>query len=442
MQKAVIERDLKAAIEEGIALRTVIGDEQMTDEQRSKADKLKQTVETLTKDLERVAYFDDLSKTADAEDGYQRVDPEGYDARFSQLCRRFSLRNAIAEVSGMRSTSRDTGLEHEVSTEIARRSGRDYEGMAAPYEALMVRGDWAGLSTRDVSTTTPGAGPGSRIVPTDYRPGDYIDLLRDGLVTRQLGIRVLRGLSGDVRIPKASAGVTAGWATENAVLTTGDPEFAAQVTLTPHKVGAITTFSGQMMIQSSPDIEQLVRADLAEGLARVIDEAVVEGGGSNEPAGVIENTTRTARRTSDPANGVAVNAAEIYDLMQTVDSANIDQGKRAWLLGYELKYHLLQQVLFTGTARTVYESGQLLGVPTVVSNIAPTATRGSLADAPTLIYGNWSDVILGYFGDLDVTANPYGTGFSSGDIQVRILAYADIAFRHDESFQYLDGIIV
>ena len=241
-----------------------------------------------------MTYFDALAERSakESDDGDEPRDRATQD--WQRQCRGFSLRTAIAMTAGLKHRA-DTGLEQEVSDEIERRSGLQFEGIAVPFEALAVRADWAGLDTRDVSTTTPAGGPGSRIVPTDYRPGDYIDLLRDALVTREAGIRVLQGLSGDVAIPKALAGVSAGWAAENADLATGDPSFAPQVTLSPNKVGAIGQFSARMILQASPDIEMLVRSDLAEGMARVIDQAVITGGGANEPDGVIETITNTAR---------------------------------------------------------------------------------------------------------------------------------------------------
>ena len=437
MKVAAMQVERKAMLENARALQAEVGDEPMTDEQRTMAEDLKTRIERVDADIKRCEYFDTLTARA-IEDTATAPSPAD---EWSLNCRKFSIRTAAVMAAGT-AGSLDTGLEQEVSDELAKRTGRSYEGVAAPMECLSVRADWLGLETRDVSTTTPAGGPGSRIVPQDYRPGDYIDLLRDSLVTRQLGIRVLRGLNGDVRIPKAGTGVAAGWAAENGAIATGDMSFAEQVTLSPHKVGVITAFSGQLLRQSSPDIEQLTRADLAAALATAIDEVVVEGGGAQEPDGVIATIARTARRTSDPANGVALAASEIFALMQAVDEANIGQGMRAFLFANGLRYHASQQVRFANTDRTWWQNGQLLDTKSIVSEIAPTATRGSLADAPTLIYGNWSDILLGYFGDLDVMANPYGTGFASGDVQVRVLAYADVAFRHEEAFGYLDGLIL
>ena len=426
-------RDIVARIQ---TLRDAVGDEGLTEEQRTLVDELSKQLTAVDSQLEHERQFTELSRRADAdqEEAAPVALEKDSDSQFRARAQEFSIRRAVADRMGIAGSRIDAGLEREISGEIQRRSGRDYEGIAVPIEAL---------HTRALSTTTPAAGPGARIVPDDYRPGDYIDLLRDALVTRQLGIRTLRGLSGDVEIPKAKSGATAGWATESGALSSEDLTFEAPVTMQPRKVGAIGQWSARMLLQASPDVEQLFRADFAAALAQAIDEVVVEGGGSHEPSGVLDKVSRTARTNSDPANGVAVAISEVYDLMETVDEANIGQGRRGFLLGFPLKYHAMQQVLFPSTDRTWWQNGQLVGGRAVVSNIAPTATRGSLTDAPTLIYGNWSDVILGYWQDLDVLVNPYATSaYAAGAVQIRIMAHADVAIRHDEAFGYLDGIIV
>ncbi len=50
-----------------------------------------------------------------------------------------------------------------------------------------------------------------------------------------------------------------------------------------------------MILQSSPDIEMLFRQDLSRAMAEGIDRAVVQGGKTNEPDGVIASVRATAR---------------------------------------------------------------------------------------------------------------------------------------------------
>ena len=58
--------------------------------------------------------------------------------------------------------------------------------------------------------------------------------------------------------------------------------------MTPKTVGALSKFSRLMDLQSTPDIEQLIRADFVALLADAIDTAALNGSGSsNQPTGIL-----------------------------------------------------------------------------------------------------------------------------------------------------------
>src|SRR5690606_16562630 len=101
----------------------------------------------------------------------------------------------------------------------------------------------------------------------------------------RLGVRVLSGLRGDVVIPRHGTSVTTGWVAENSGLTPSDMTFA-NVSLTPHHAGSLSEMSRQLIQQSDPSIEQLLRDDMSYGVAQAIDSALIVGGNSNEPDGV------------------------------------------------------------------------------------------------------------------------------------------------------------
>ena len=60
---------------------------------------------------------------------------------------------------------------------------------------------------------------------------------------------------------------------EGSNLTGSDQQFE-QVTLTPRHVGALTEFSRQLLQQASPDVEQLVRNDMALVIAEALDTSI------------------------------------------------------------------------------------------------------------------------------------------------------------------------
>ena len=168
-----------------------------------------------------------------------------------------------------------TGAEAEFHAEAERRTGRKAQGYFLPMAALETR----------VNTTTTG----NDLVPTDHRGDQFIGPLRNSLLAGRRGVGGLSGLSGKVSIPKQATATSVGWVAENgAVSDTGittDP-----VTMTPKHAGGVTEMSRQLIMQSSPDIEQLLRDDLAYQLAKAIDSALIVGGGRNEPTGVLSTS--------------------------------------------------------------------------------------------------------------------------------------------------------
>ena len=76
-----------------------------------------------------------------------------------------------------------SGAEAEYNAEIARRNGRPAQGVYLPMVAI----------ERRVNTTTSGA----HLVPDDHRGDQYIPALRNSLLARRLGVRVLSGLRGN-----------------------------------------------------------------------------------------------------------------------------------------------------------------------------------------------------------------------------------------------------
>ncbi len=220
--------------------RSLLATENLTAEGKAKFDALKGEIEALEKDEARAQFVEDIER---------RASGQPVDKAHAKLEAQVNVLDVIRSQMEGRALS---GAAAEYSAEAERRSGRKPEGAFIPLAALETR----------ASTTTSA----SQIVPTDYRPDQFIEPFRNSLLARRLGVRVLSGLSGNVSIPKYGTGLTTGWVAENAALSTSDMTFASPVTLTPKHAGGITELSRQLIQQSSPDIEQLVRDDLSARL--------------------------------------------------------------------------------------------------------------------------------------------------------------------------------
>jgi hypothetical protein len=83
------------------------------------------------------------------------------------------------------------------------------------------------------------------------------------------------------------------------------------------------------------------------------------------------------------------------------------------------------------------------GAPAAFSNVVPSnLTKGTASGVcSALIYGDWSNLILGYWSELDILVNPFeATAYAKGNVQVRGMLTMDVAVRHAASFAAIQDL--
>jgi HK97 family phage major capsid protein len=339
--------------------------------------------------------------------------PVDGDKAFNSLENNVSLMSVIRAGMEGRALS---GAEAEYSKEIERRTGRKPGGVFVPLSVL----------ERRVNTTTTG----TQLVPTEHRPDQFIEPLRNKLLMRQLGVRVLSGLQGSLSIPAYASGVTAGWVAENGALSASDMDFDSK-SLSPKHVGALSEMSRQLIQQSSPDIEQLLRDDMSIALAAALDSALIKGGGTNEPTGIIPTTGVQTQSLS------TLDWAGIASMIEKIELANATAG--AWLTSPGVAKKL-RVTLKSSTAGAAYlcENNRMANLSVNITKQVPLATAKG-----QLILGDFSQVLLGIWSELDILVNPFdSTAYARGGVMVRAMATCDIALRQPTAFVLANDVVV
>lgn len=335
--------------------------------------------------------------------------------------RNFSLMTAIRAMANPtdRKAQEAAAFEFEAAAEAAKRDGVDPQGLYIPAD---VRRAW---SQRDINTSDDSA-----VIAEDFRGGDFIDVLRNASSVMQAGATMLTGLVGDVKIPKKTAASTGAWiSTEGGAATESEPTFG-QVTMSPKTIGAMTDITRLMMLQSSLDIEALIRNDLSTALALAIDNGALQGSGSSgQPTG-IANTSGINAPTAFAA--ATPTFAEVVAMETAVAEDNALMGNLAYILPASMYGALKTTKKDAGSGEfVVAPDGTMNGYRAVVSN---QVTSGDL------YFGNFSDLLIGMYGGLDITVDPY-TASSSGTVRIVALQTVDVAVRHAVSFAYNnDGV--
>ena len=360
---------------------------------------------------------------------------------------RYSIVRAInAACSGDWSKA---GLEQEVSRSLAQKSGRDTNGFFMPLNLRM--------DTR-ASYAVGATGTGGATVATDLLAASFIEVLRNRAMIMQMGPTMLSGLVGNVAIPRQITATTTYWVTEATAITQAEATFD-QVTLSPKQLGARSQYSRLMLQQATPDIETIVRNDLARVMALGIDSAAISGSGaSGQPRGILN--TSGIGSVAMGANGAAlVNAAtsgttgldQIFLLERAVDVANALSGNMYYLTNAKVIAALKQlksaQADYIWTTDrfndTLGTAGNLNGFPCARSNQVPSnLVKGcSGAVCSALLYGDFSQLVIGMWGGLEILPNPYGSGYTAGSVDIRAMQTCDIAVRHPESFAAITDIL-
>ena len=328
----------------------------------------------------------------------------------AQESRRFSFLRAINYLANPtdRAAREAAAFEIEASDAAAVKLGRQSRGITIPQDVLR----------RDLNVGTASAG--GNLVATDLDAGSFIDLLRNASALDQAGATVLTGLTGNVAIPRQSGAGTAYWVAESGAPTESQ-QTIDQVSLTPKTVAAFTDYSRRLMLQSSIDVENMIRTDLATVLALKIDLAGLYGTGSNsEPLGL---KLTTGVGSEDFAAGTPT-FAEVVALESDVATANALAGSPVYLMNAAMRGGLKTKAKDAGSGLFVMEGDLVNGYRGVLSNQVASGD---------LWFGNFADLVIGYFSGLDLMVDPY-THSTSGTVRVVAMQDVDIAVRHPESF--------
>ena len=311
---------------------------------------------------------------------------------------------------GDRAAREAAAFEIEVGKAAAAKYERSSNGIVIPNEVLR-RDLVVGASTA-----------GGNLVSTDLLSGSFIDLLRNRMAMMQAGVTMLSGLQGNVSIPRQTSAATAYWVGESGSPTESQ-QAIDQVNMTPKTVGAFVDYSRRLLLQSSIDVESMIRSDLAKVIALELDRAAIYGtGSSNQPLGLV-NTTGIGTQTITTYGTFA----EYIGMETDVATANADAGALRYIINAAARGALKStEKSATSTAQFVYADDQINGYPVIVSN---------QLQSNDALFGDFSQFIVGMWSGLDLTVDPYA-GSTAGTVRIIALQDVDFAVKQPGAFCY------
>jgi HK97 family phage major capsid protein/HK97 family phage prohead protease len=179
------------------------------------------------------------------------------------------------------------------------------------------------LRAATVPATTTMVGWAAELVQTSI--GDFLDTLMPlsvypGLAAR--GGRFTFGRNGVVSLPARSttSQLSGAFVAEGAPIPVKQGAFTS-ITLTPRKMGVISTFTRQIMEHSTPAIEQQIRVMMQEDTAIALDTILLDNiaGSTLRPPGLRYNVAAT---TATAGGGFTALVGDIKNLVGVLAAAN------------------------------------------------------------------------------------------------------------------------
>jgi HK97 family phage major capsid protein len=246
-------------------------------------------------------------------------------------------------------------------------------------------------------------------------------------VLTKAGAQYLTGLVGNVSIPTYS-GTTVAWKAELTTSADGAGTWG-KVDLNPKKLCAYLDVSKMFLLQDSVGAERMLMENLSKAISAKLESTILgvgEGAVATEPAGLFWSVYTAGTTTLTWAVAVAMETA--------VDTYNALFGNCAYITNATGR-GTAKTTLRTATygEQMIMEGNEINGYPVYVSNGVPKTTDFSTTTGAGMIFGNWSDLIIGQWGGYDIIIDPY-TQAHLGEVRILINTYFDAAAARSTSF--------
>lgn len=313
---------------------------------------------------------------------------------------KFSLLKVINDVANNRQL--DERAQEVVTAGIAemRKAGQSYSGqIVLPIE-----------ERANIQATVATAGQEN--VAEDKL--GILEPLRANLVLVQAGASYMTGLIGNVSIPVYS-GSNVAWAGEVAAATDGAGKFS-EVNLEPKRLTAYIDVSKQFLIQDSNSAEEMLKRDIVSAIASKLEATILgsEAGSATQPAGMLNAVV---------ADSNAITYKDIVKMEADLEAKNV-RGDIKFIVSPSAKADLKTTDKGTDTGKYLMEGNEVNGYP--VLSTSAVAGKG-------VIFGNFADLVIGQWGGIDLTVDPY-TQAANGKVRLVINAYFDAKPRRADSF--------
>ena len=169
-------------------------------------------------------------------------------------------------------------------------------------------------------------------------------------------------------------------------------------------------------MQDSNSAEEMLKRDIVAAISDKLEATILGtgAGSANEPKGLLNGVT---------ADTTEITYKDIVAMEAELEDANV-RGDIKYIVSPSAKADLKTTDKGPDTGKYLMEGNEVNGYPVLCTSAV--AGKG-------VVMGNFSDYVIGQWGGIDLTVDPY-TQAAKGKVRLVINAYFDAKPRREEAF--------
>ena len=393
--------ELRSALDALVKNKEEREDATFTEEERAEFDSKFSEMENLRADIEQLEKENVILN--------QKETPKKMEARKSEenkIQEAFSFGEAIRQAKSGRLEGLYAELNQEGQREALNSGISVSGGITLPEFSLRA------------NTVTQGTQPaeGANLVPTESI--GIVEALYSQTIMAEAGVSMLSGLSANVDMPSESTVLSANFTGETTDESAQTPTFG-KYQLQPQRLAVVAQYSDQLLRQSSPSIDAVLRRQAERAIADKLNNAFINGAN----AGAVEGLETVSGATS--FTGTSFDYALALEIEQLLAEANINLDSAVIITSPAAKAAWKNAFKDAGSGNPVYsDENMVAGMRAIATNFVPD-NLGTGTNESGIYAGDMSDVYVGSWGGLNIVVDEY-TQASSGQIRLVYNSFWDI----------------
>jgi len=270
--------------------------------------------------------------------------------------------------------------------------------------------------------------------------GEYIDALVANTLIDKLNIRRVPLVHGNLSIPRMDTTSAISWGGEETVGGITEPTFG-EVNMRAKKLFAKTAMSNTLIRESGVNIEGWVAEDLMRKARIALDDALLNGTGSQyQPLGLANNPNVQTSGSSSTAFGLTTP----NDMVALLEQANVRMENVHWLLNPMGESWIRNKAFSSGPfawSDEMSRTGKLRGYDFHSSSTVKYVD--TTTDYADFWLGDFAEMMFGISKDISIEVSREGTFTNNGNVisafdkdltLIRLIAEVDFACRQPKAF--------